>query len=40
MQLNRGFRAERVVTDYVDESDAGNAGVLIVWDNPEYEARE
>ena len=38
MQMNRGFRAERVVTDYVDEPAAGNAGVLIVWDNPDYEA--
>ncbi len=38
MQMNRGFRAERVVTEYVDEPDAGNAGVLIVWENPEYEA--
>ncbi len=37
MQMNRGFRAERVITDYVDEPDAGNAGVLIVWENPEYE---
>lgn len=36
MQMNRGFRAERVITDYVDEPAAGNAGVLIVWDNPEY----
>ena len=35
MQMNRGFRAECVVTDYVDEPAAGNAGVLIVWDNPE-----
>lgn len=37
MQMNRGFRAERVVTDYVDEPAAGNAGVLIVWENPDYE---
>ncbi len=36
MQMNRGFRAERVITDYVDEPAAGNAGVLIVWDNPDY----
>ena len=39
MQLNRGFRAEKVVTDYVDEPAAGDAGVLIVWENPDYEAR-
>lgn len=37
MQMNRGFRAERVITDYVDEPAAGDAGVLIVWDNPQYE---
>lgn len=38
MQMNRGFSPKRVVTDYVDEPDAGDAGVLIVWENPEYEA--
>ena len=37
MQLNRGFRAEQVVTDYCDEPAAGDAGVLIVWENPDYE---
>lgn len=37
MQLNRGFRAAGVVTDYCDEPAAADAGVLIVWDNPEYE---
>jgi len=36
MQMNRGFRAEYVVTDYLDEPPAGDAGVLIIWDNPEY----
>ena len=36
MQMNRGFRADGVVRDYVDESAASNAGVLIVWDNPDY----
>lgn len=39
MQMNRGFRAEKVVTDYCEEPAAGNAGVLIVWDNPEYQPR-
>ena len=38
MQMNRGFRAEAVVTNYCDEPAAGDAGVLIVWENPEYEA--
>ena len=37
MQMNRGFRAEHVVTDYVDEPAAGDAGVLIVWENPDYQ---
>ena len=37
MQMNRGFRAERVITDYVDEPAAGDAGVLLVWDNPHYD---
>lgn len=36
MQMNRGFRAEQVVTDYVDEPAAGDAGVQIVWENPDY----
>jgi GNAT superfamily N-acetyltransferase len=39
MQMNRGFRAEGVVTDYVDEPAAGDSGVLIVWENPEYQAK-
>ncbi len=37
MQMNRGFRAQDVVTDYVDEPAAGNAGVLIVWENLDYD---
>lgn len=37
MQMNRGFRPERVITDYVDESAAGNAGVLMLWDNPDFD---
>ena len=37
MQMNRGFRAERVVTEYCDEPAAGDAGVLIVWENPDYQ---
>ena len=36
MQINRGFQAKYVVTDYIDEPTAGDAGVLIVWDNPDY----
>lgn len=38
MQMNRGFRPEQVVTNYCDEPAAGDAGVLIVWENPDYEA--
>lgn len=38
LQLKRGYRAEHIVTDYCDEPAAGNAGVLIVWENPDYEA--
>ena len=38
MQMNRGFVPKRVVTDYADEPAAGDAGVLIVWQNPEYES--
>ena len=37
MQINRGFRPVRVVTNYVDEPAAGDAGVLLVWENPDYE---
>lgn len=39
MQMNRGFHAERVITDYVDEPAAGNAGVLIAWENLCYEPK-
>lgn len=36
MQMNNGFRPVAVVEDYLDEPDAGNAGVLQVWENPHY----
>lgn len=35
MQMNRGFEAWRVIENYLDEPDAGNAAVLIVWYNPD-----
>lgn len=38
MQMNRGFRPLRLITDYVDESAAGHAGVLLVWDNPHFDS--
>ncbi|MCI0709635.1 MAG: GNAT family N-acetyltransferase [Chloroflexi bacterium] len=37
MQMNRGFEAWDVIEDYLDEPDAGNGAVLIVWKNPEYD---
>ena len=37
MQMNRGFEAWDVIEDYLDEPDAGNGAVLIVWNNPEYD---
>ena len=37
LQLKRGFRGEAVVRDYVEEPDAGDSGVLIVWENPDYQ---
>lgn len=36
MQMNRGFRPVKVVENYLDEPDAGGAGILIVWDNPDF----
>ena len=38
MQMNRGFRPVRVIEGYVEEEAAGDAGVLLVWENPEYDA--
>lgn len=38
MQMNRGFEAREVIDEYLDEEDAGNAAVLIVWNNPEYQS--
>lgn len=37
MQMNRGFRPLAVVEDYLPEEPAGNAGMLILWNNPEYQ---
>jgi len=31
MQLRRGFRAAGVIEDYVDDEEAGNCAMLIVW---------
>lgn len=38
LQLKRGFRPKHVVTDYCDEPAAGDAGLLMVWENPDYRA--
>lgn len=37
MQMRRGFKAVRFVDYYNDEPLAGNAGLLIVWQNPAYQ---
>jgi len=39
MQVNRGFEAWSVIEDYIDEPIAGDAAVLIVWHNPDYQAQ-
>lgn len=36
MQINRGFEARGLIEDYLDEPEAGNAAILIVWHNPDY----
>jgi len=36
MQMNRGFEGWQVIENYLDEEDAGDAAVLIVWKNPNY----
>lgn len=37
MQMNRGFAAWSVIEDYIEEELAGDAAVLIVWKNPDYQ---
>jgi len=36
LQLKLGFQARGIVENYCDEPAAGDAGVLIVWENPAY----
>jgi GNAT superfamily N-acetyltransferase len=36
MQMNRGFRSLEVVENYIFEPASGDAGVAIVWDNPDF----
>lgn len=36
MQKNRGFELREVIIDYMDEEQAGDSAVLIVWENPDY----
>jgi hypothetical protein len=37
MQMNRGFTPIKVIENYLDEAPAGDAAVLIVWHNPDYQ---
>ncbi len=37
LQLKLGFRAAGVISDYCDEPAAGDTGILIVWENPDYQ---
>ena len=37
MQKNRGFELRELILDYMEEEQAGNASVLIVWENPDYQ---
>ncbi len=39
MQMNRGFEGREVIENYLDEPDAGDAAVLIVWENPDYQGQ-
>src|SRR5690606_19693715 len=39
MQKNRGFELRELILDYMEEEQAGDAAVLIVWENPDYQAR-
>lgn len=35
-QIENGFRAHSVLTNYMDDPTVGNNAVLIVWDNPDF----
>jgi len=35
MQMNRGFRAVKVIENYLVEEPAGDAAVLLIYDNPD-----
>ena len=37
LQLKRGFQAHGLVRDYCEEGAAANAGILIIWRNPDYQ---
>jgi GNAT superfamily N-acetyltransferase len=36
MQMKRGFVPLQVIEDYMEETQAGNAAILILWSNPDY----
>ena len=38
MQQRRGFELRALILDYMEEEIAGDAAILIVWENPDYEA--
>ncbi|MGJ3239776.1 MAG: GNAT family N-acetyltransferase [Anaerolineae bacterium] len=38
MQKNRGFELRELILDYMEEPPAGDAAILIVWENPDYRA--
>lgn len=38
MQKNRGFEMREVIVDYMEEEQAGDSAILIVWENPDYVA--
>jgi GNAT superfamily N-acetyltransferase len=37
MQIKRGFVPQEVIENYMEERQSGNAAILIVWTNPDYQ---
>ena len=37
-QLQNGFEARGAIPNYLDDPSVGNNAVLIVWENPDYQA--
>ncbi|MEM9950090.1 MAG: GNAT family N-acetyltransferase [Chloroflexota bacterium] len=38
MQHRRGFELRELILDYMEEEQAGDAAILIVWENPNYQS--